>query len=96
MDIDVSKYKLTEEDHEKLREFKKTGNKYLEEEGKKAQSYMWTDRFAMSLQAFHIIMGRIDFSKPFRVIVDYDPEQKRTLITQYAPEYPEEIKRLLQ
>lgn len=95
MIIDVSKYTLTKEDQERLREFKKTGNKYLEKEGRGIQSFMWTDQFATSLQAFHIIMGRLDFSKPFRVIVDYDPEQKRTLVTQYAPEYPEEFRRLL-
>ncbi|RKI22043.1 hypothetical protein D7V82_20770 [bacterium 1xD8-6] len=95
MDIDVSRYQMTEEDHKKLQEFKKNGNKYLEKEGKEIQAFMWTDRFAAALQAFQLIMGKLDFSKPFRVIVDYDPEQKRTLITQYAPEYPEEIKRLL-
>lgn len=96
MNIDVSRYTLTEEDQERLREFKENGNKHLEKEGKGVQSLVWTEQFAGMLQAFHIIMGKLDFSKPFRVIVDYDPEQKRTLITQYAPEYPEPFKRLLQ
>lgn len=95
MNIDVSKYTLTEEEQEKLREFRKNGNKYMEEEGKGVQTFMWTEQFIVILNAFRSIMDMLDFSEPFRVIVDYDPEQKRTFVTQYAPEYPERFKRLL-
>lgn len=91
MNIDVSNYKMTEEDLKKFKEFKKSGNKYLEEEGKGILSFVWSEPFANMLQAFNFMIGRLNFSKPFRVIVDYDPEQKRTLVRHYAPEYPPEF-----
>lgn len=43
MDIDISRYKMTEEDLKKFEKFKKDGNKYLEEEGKELLTFMWTD-----------------------------------------------------
>ena len=92
MNIDVSKYKMTEEDLKKFEEFKKNGNKYLEEEGKGILTFMWAEPFAGMLQTFNSILEKINFSKPFRIIVDYDPEQKRTLVRHYASEYPQKFR----
>lgn len=87
VDIDVSRYTMTEEELKKLQEFKENGNKYLEKDGKEILSTIWSEPFSGMVQAFNFITEKINFSKPFRIIIDYDPEQKKTVIHQYEPKH---------
>lgn len=92
MDIDASKYEMTEEELDSLRKFKESGNKHLEKDGKEILTTLWSEPFSGMLQSFSFMTEKLDFSKPFRVIVDYDPEQKRTVIHHYAPSHKADIK----
>lgn len=74
---------MSEEDHQKFLEFKKNGNADFEEDKTKI-CCPWTDKFAYAIQLFRIMSDDLDFSKPFRIVVDYDPDQPRTVIHHYV------------
>ncbi len=65
------------EDWEKYREFKEKGNGSLEVE---SIGGTWTRSFAYGIETLKAVFGDVDFSRPFRVTVDYDPEQPKTII----------------
>jgi len=44
-----------------------------------------TKDFAVMIQLFLILTKDLDFSRPFRVMVEYDPEQPRTKIKLFEP-----------
>ena len=73
---------MSEEDYRKYIEFRKNGQPELEENPKKI-CCPWTDAFAQMIQLFRIITEDMNFSKPFRLVIDYDPEQPRTVIHHY-------------
>lgn len=85
MNIDASKYRMTDEELRSLKEFKKSGNRHLEDDGREIVTTLWAEPFSSMMQSFNFMVGKLDFSKPFRVTVDYDPEQKRTVVHHYAP-----------
>lgn len=77
---------MTEEELRSFREFKKSGNRHLEENWSDDCS-PWTTCFLTFLnmmQAFGDRVAHMDYSKPFRIIIDYDPEQARVAIHQYT------------
>lgn len=78
--------KMTDEELRSFRKFKKCGNKRLEENGSDDCS-PWTTCFLMFLnmiQVFGDRVKRMDYSKPFRIVIDYDPEQVRVAIRHYT------------
>jgi len=70
---------MTDEEYQKFAVFKKDGNRHLESGGSTDQS-PWTDEFAKMIQLFRILTEDIDFSRAFRIVIDYDPEQPRTIV----------------
>ncbi len=46
----------------------------------------FAEDFAKMVQLFRNITDYMDFSQPFRAVVDYDPEGLRTVIQLYEPE----------
>ncbi len=77
---------MTEEELQSFRKFKETGNRHLEENWSDDCS-PWTTCFLTFLnmiQVFGDRVARMDYSKPFRVVVDYDPEQVRVSIHHYS------------
>lgn len=48
-----------------------------------ATSCPFTSDFAMSTQMLGIMLQELDFDKPFRVVIDYNPECKRTIFHLY-------------
>lgn len=83
MNVDISKYNMTEKELESFGKFKKDGNKHLEENGSEIITTLWSEPFSGMLQSFSFITEKLDFSKPFRVIIDYDPEQKQLYTTMH-------------
>lgn len=73
---------FTDEEMQQYSEFKKKGPENLEllHEG-----ISLTDVFAYGIQTVKAMFDDVDFSKPFRIIVDYDPEQPRTIVKKYLP-----------
>lgn len=65
---------------EKYKEFKEKGNEGLEVE---SIGGTWTRTFAYGIETLRALFGDIDLSKPFRVIVDYNPEQPKTIVRKY-------------
>ena len=45
----------------------------------------FTEDFAKMIQLFRQITDYMDFSQPFRVVIDYDPEGLRTVTRFYEP-----------
>lgn len=77
---------MTEDELRSFREFKKSGNKHLEKNGSDDCS-PWTTCFLTFLNMVQVFGDRVahmDYSKPFRVVVDYDPEQVRVSIHHYS------------
>lgn len=54
------------------------GNEKLEKEAY-SRWEMSTELFAKSIQIGRVWTEDIDFSKPFRMVIDYDPEQPRAI-----------------
>lgn len=71
---------MTDEEYERCKEFAKKGNEELE---LAVETHLLTNTFAYGLQATNIVFGDIDFSQPFRIVIDYDPEQLRTIVKKY-------------
>lgn len=65
------------------------GNKDLEKEAY-SKWEMSTELLAKSIQIMRIWTEDIDFSKPFRMVIDYDPEQPRAIRHLYMPKSSEE------
>jgi len=83
--VRMSQKEMSEEEHDRFEEFLKHGNEHLEE-SEYSSSRPWTTcfiTFLNMLQAFGYGVGRIDCSKPFRIVIDYDPEQARVAIRHY-------------
>lgn len=75
---------VSDEEYGKFLEFRKIGNECLmKNEGLEINPP--TRDFAIMVQGFNIITEHLDFSVPFRLVIDYDPEQPRTVIKQYFP-----------
>lgn len=86
------KYKIhqgmTHEEYESFVKFRSNGNQHLEENGS-VDCNPWTDSFVNMIQMFQVITEDWDFSKPFRIVIDYDPKQTRTIIHRYEPKADE-------
>lgn len=74
---------LSQEDLEKHMKFRECGNEDLKV---LYESAGYTDLFAYGIQTLMGVFGNVDFSKPFRIVVDYDPEQPRTIVKKYLKE----------
>jgi len=77
---------MTEEEFQEFQKFRKEGNKHLETNGCE-DCIPWTTDFLTFLnmiQVFGDCVKRTDYSKPFRVVIDYDPEQVRVAIHRYS------------
>ncbi len=70
---------MTEKEYQMFQTFKKEGNRHFELDSG-TEVCPWTDEFARTIQLFRILTDNIDFSKPFRIVIDYDPEQPRTIL----------------
>lgn len=73
---------FTEEEMRQYREFEEKGPVNLELLHKEISL---TDEFAYGIQTVKAMFDDVDFSRPFRIIVDYDPEQPRTIVKKYLP-----------
>lgn len=73
---------FTEEEMQQYREFKEKGPENLEllHEG-----ISLTDVFAYGIQTVKAMFDDLNFSRPFRIVVDYDPKQPRTIVKKYLP-----------
>ncbi|MCD7862398.1 MAG: hypothetical protein LUG61_02520 [Lachnospiraceae bacterium] len=49
------------------------------------ESYCFTESFAHMIQLFRIMTEKLDFSHPFKVEIEYDPEKARTVERIYMP-----------
>lgn len=71
---------MSKEEYQKYLEFQKKGNDGLE------QAFVcvsWTRHFVEGIQSIKATFDDVDFSKPFRMVIDYDPEQPRTIVKKY-------------
>lgn len=73
---------LTYEEFVKIKDFEKNGNKHLEDSEMNGITIQ-TQPFALSIQLLHILAGEADFTKPFRTVIDYYPDQERVVIKTY-------------
>ena len=48
-------------------------------------SKCFTKDFARMIQLFRILTEKLDFSQPFRAVIEYDPEQLRVKTSLYEP-----------
>lgn len=62
------------------KEFKEKGNVGLETE---IEGGVWTHVFSYGIETLRCIFGDVDFSRPFRMTIDYNPEQPRTIVRKY-------------
>lgn len=76
---------MTKEESQQFQTFKKEGNKHLESADDLTLS-PWTDEFAKMIQLFRILTDGLNFSKPFRIVIDYDPKQPRAVVHHYFKE----------
>lgn len=74
---------LTDEELEKFRDFREHGNEHLVNDNHRTLS-PFTDNFETMVTLMRILTEEIDFHKPFRIVIDYDPEQPRVPIHFYA------------
>lgn len=58
---------------------------YMERKMKGMESVFFTKDFAYAMQLLKIFIEPLDFSKPFRVEIKYNPEAKRTLVHYRMP-----------
>ena len=71
---------MSDVEFQKYKEFEKEGNGDLE---LALIGASWTRPFAEGFQSVKAMFDDLDFSKPFRVTVDYDPEQPRVVVKKY-------------
>lgn len=71
---------MSDEEYQKYQEFVKTGNDGLELATVGAG---WTRHFMDGIQTLKTMFDGIDFSRPFRITVDYNPEQPRVIVKKY-------------
>ena len=76
---------MTKEEYQRYQTKKKEGNKHLES-STDVTICPWTGEFAKMIQLFRILTENLVFSKPFRIVIDYDPEQPRVCIHHYFKE----------
>ncbi|MBO5030658.1 MAG: hypothetical protein J6C19_02375 [Lachnospiraceae bacterium] len=77
---------MTDKEFQKLQDFKVNGNKYLEENGKEEYMTIGSTNFLAFLNMLQVLGDRvahISDSKPFRIVIDYDPEQVKVVIHKY-------------
>lgn len=61
------------------------GNEELKQEGKKTSFNLWSESFAIWMETMRIALNKLDFCRPFRVVLDYHPKQRRILLRHYEP-----------
>lgn len=52
---------------------------------KEWETNCFTKDFARMIQLFRIITEHLDFSQPFKMEIEYNPEQLRTSVKSYMP-----------
>ena len=84
--VHLSQNKMTDEEYQEFKKFQKIGNKHLEKNGGRPCSpwTTWFLTFLNMIQVFGDCVGRMDYSEPFRIVIDYDPEQVRVAIHHYS------------
>ncbi len=84
--VQMSQEAMSEEEYQAFENFLKKGNRHLEE-NESSISRPWTTcfiNFLNMIQVFGDRVGRMNYSKPFRIVIDYDPEQVRVAIRHYT------------
>ena len=71
---------MSDVEFQRYKEFEKEGNGDFELD---LIGVSWTRPFAEGIQSVKAMFDDLDFSKPFRVTVDYDPEQPRAVVKKY-------------
>lgn len=82
----LSQEGMSKDEWDAFQEFRKSGNKYLEKNNG-IDSTPWTTCFVTfmnMIRAFGDNISRMNFSEPFRIVIDYDPEHPRVLIRRYS------------
>ena len=74
---------MNKEEWEKFNKFKNDGQPELEEDLSKI-CCPWTKDFAHMIQLFQIMTEGLNFNEPFRIEINYDPEQARTVVHRYV------------
>ncbi len=84
--VRMSQAGMSQEERQDFEKFLRCGNENLEE-NKDMIIRPWTTCFITYLNMLQVLgdsVSRIDFSKPFRTVIDYDPEQVRVAIHHYS------------
>ncbi len=71
---------MNDTESQAYKKFKETGNDELK---LALIGASWTHTFALGVQTIKAMFDDVNFSEPFRVTVDYDPEQPRVIIRKY-------------
>lgn len=71
---------MSDAEFQEYKKFKETGNDELK---LALIGASWTHAFALGVQTVKAMFDDVNFSEPFRVTVDYDPEQPRVIIKKY-------------
>ena len=88
--LDWEEPKMNDEKIIKKYEFDFNGGNVELEKDAYSRWEMSTELLAKSIQIMRIWTEDIDFSKPFRMVIDYDPEQPRAIRHLYMPRSSEE------
>ncbi len=83
-----SQEKMTDEEYQNFEQFLQIGNQNLEEKGRSSPWATCFLTFLNMIQSLGVSIAHIDYSKPFRIEIDYDPEQSRVAIHHYAADKP--------
>lgn len=79
--IDLFTHNASEKERQR---FYDNGNQHLEEEDVRTM-HINNKLFALGLQAFHILFQDVNWDKPFRFVVDYNPDMPAALIKRCYP-----------
>lgn len=79
-----SQDRMTDEESQAFKKFQEIGNQNLEEKGRSSPWSTCFLTFLNMIQSLGVSIAHIDYSKPFRIEIDYDPEQSRVSIHHYA------------
>lgn len=71
---------FSDEEMLEYEKFRESGNEKLH---LALEGMALTSEFAYGIQTVKAMFDDVDFSKPFRIIIDYDPEQPRTIVKKY-------------
>ena len=78
--------KMSGEEYQAFQKFREEGNENIEKDMRMECSPWKIDfiTFLKMIQVFGSHISRIDSNKPFRIVIDYDPEQVRVAMHGYT------------